>query len=443
VPSKYGKSYSVPTEFPSLLKAFTREVLRAQPADIYEFGAQYFSELLAQAEAAAAAQASGVRRLSPEELQELLTTIFHEADKDSSGALDHKEFKEVLHMADLGLSEREVKRVMAEADFNDDGEISYQEFIPLAVDLVQSMYAKMEVEAAAAEAEEDAREEAKNYLLHGMTKEQVEGVMMEIFAKSDVDGSGALSLQEFQKCCKDADIGLTRKEVNILMHQCDSDGDGNISYEEFVPLCFEMLTEILKDQLLSEKKPASELEVFIVQICDEVDPTGEGVLDALQLKEVLRSADLGLTRLQIHSVLSQGDYDEHGMCRYKTFASKASELIYRMLDTQAQQERHEAIQTLKADGQDFSLVHGFGEADVAAILTQEFAAHDPSNTGTMSTKAMTEALTGSQLGLDQYEVNALLSACEMDPSGNIAYASLASYAFYILQYLAEQKAFGN
>jgi Ca2+-binding EF-hand superfamily protein len=40
-------------------------------------------------------------------------------------------------MADLGLSDREVKRVMAEADFNDDGEISYAEFIPLAVDLVQ------------------------------------------------------------------------------------------------------------------------------------------------------------------------------------------------------------------------------------------------------------------------------------------------------------------
>ena len=76
--SKYGKQYSVPKEFPSVLKAFTREVLRSQPADIWEFGAQYFSEMLAQEEAAAAAEAAAPRRLSPEELRDLLDTIFHE-----------------------------------------------------------------------------------------------------------------------------------------------------------------------------------------------------------------------------------------------------------------------------------------------------------------------------------------------------------------------------
>ena len=136
MPSKYGKEYKVPTEFPSLLKAFTREVLRAQPDDIYEFGSQYFSELLAQAAAAQDAASSGVRRLTPAELQELLQEMFIQADADNSGALSPTEFKEVLKMADLGLGTREVQRVMAEADFNSDGEISYEEFIPLAVDLV-------------------------------------------------------------------------------------------------------------------------------------------------------------------------------------------------------------------------------------------------------------------------------------------------------------------
>ena len=321
--SKYGKQYSVPKEFPSVLKAFTREVLRSQPADIYEFGSQYFAEMLAQEEAAAAAELAGPRRLSPEELRELLDTMFHEADVDSSGALSMTEFKvrataataqlcgryerdwcearrlrisadsssgeeqqqqqqqqqlpnhslsrscvracvcarallvrsqEVLKMADLGLSDRETKRVMAEADFDDNGEISYDEFIPLAVDLVGGMYAKMDAEADREQNEADAREEAQNYLMHGMTKEEVEQVMGEIFAKSDVDGSGNLSISEFRKCCKDADIGLTKKEINVLMHQCDVDGDGHISYEEFVPLCFEMLTEILKDELLKEKQ---------------------------------------------------------------------------------------------------------------------------------------------------------------------------------------------
>ena len=93
MPSKYGKQYMVPKEFPSVLKSFTREVLRAQPSDIYEFGAQYFTELLAQAEAAQAAENAAPKRLSPLELEQLLTQMFAEADTDGSGALDKNEFK--------------------------------------------------------------------------------------------------------------------------------------------------------------------------------------------------------------------------------------------------------------------------------------------------------------------------------------------------------------
>ena len=46
--TKYGKDFAVPKDFPSVLKAFTREVLRSQPDNIYEFGASYFTEVLAE-----------------------------------------------------------------------------------------------------------------------------------------------------------------------------------------------------------------------------------------------------------------------------------------------------------------------------------------------------------------------------------------------------------
>tara|TARA_B110000046_G_scaffold75025_1_gene83094 strand:+ start:276 stop:473 length:198 start_codon:yes stop_codon:yes gene_type:complete len=65
--------------------------------------------------------------------------------------------------------------------------------------------------------------------------------MADIFKRADADGSGALSLQEFRKCLKDADIGLTKKEINILMAECDVDQDGTISYDEFIPVAFDIL----------------------------------------------------------------------------------------------------------------------------------------------------------------------------------------------------------
>jgi len=379
------------------------------------------------------------RRLTTEELKELLANLFHEADADRSGALSLKEFKTVLHEVDLGLSERELKRVMAEADFDGNGEISYEEFIPLAIDLVQSMYAKMEAEAERKQEEDQARAEAKNYLLHGMTKEEVESVMMEIFHKSDADGSGALSLTEFQKCCRDADIGLTRKEVNVLMYSCDVDGDGSISYEEFVPLCFEMLTEILKDEVLQKKRSPSELEVFLAQAWAASDPEGSGVVDAMELKACLKRCDLGLTRLQIHSILAEADYDDEGFTEYQKFAPKAAELIYRMLDMDSQMQKAEAVQALLRDGQTFDLVKGQSQAQLEMSLIAEFAAADPSGSGSLSVADVRKVLIASPLQLTQAEVGGLVSAA--DPQeGMCHYANLASYAFYILQYLAQQAA---
>jgi len=41
------------------------------------------------------------------------------------------------------------------------------------------------------------------------------------------------------------------------MHSVDMNMDGVVSYEEFAPLCFDILVEILKDELLQVSKPAT------------------------------------------------------------------------------------------------------------------------------------------------------------------------------------------
>jgi len=41
--SRYQKLFVIPDGFPALLKDFTREILRNQPTNIYEFGAEYFA----------------------------------------------------------------------------------------------------------------------------------------------------------------------------------------------------------------------------------------------------------------------------------------------------------------------------------------------------------------------------------------------------------------
>jgi hypothetical protein len=95
--SKYGKDFTVPKDFPSVLKAFTREVLRSQPGNIYEFGAAYFSELMDQSQQQDYGSGEP-QRLTPEEMEQVLVQLFREADVDGNNVLSLPEFK-VTHSA--------------------------------------------------------------------------------------------------------------------------------------------------------------------------------------------------------------------------------------------------------------------------------------------------------------------------------------------------------
>jgi len=393
-----------------------------------------------------------VTRMSPEELRAFLEQLFHEADADGSGSLDRVEFKNVLKNVELNLSDQEVKRVLAEADMDGNGTISYEEFLPLAVDRIMAEYARMEAAEIREVRETDARRQAEEYLVHGMDKAEVEIVMWDIFRKSDVDGSGALSLAEFQKCCKDADIGLTRKEINILMHQCDVDNDGTITYEEFVPLCYEMLTEILKDEYLTEARQPSELENFFLQCCagadealagmdlrtaaeqmgllEAIKQAGGGKIDPFGLKQVIMHMDLGMNRMQVHSVLAAANYSEDGDVDYVQFAPTASEMIVRMLDVEAQLERNAYLKTVESMG-----VRGMNQGDLTAVLEQEFGAEDTSGSGLLSKLVVEKVLRSSSLQLSASDVFALVSSCEKGPNGDLYYVGLVNSAYFILQYL--------
>ena len=43
--SNYIQKYPIPQDFPTILKNFTREILRDQPANVIEYSAKYFEAL--------------------------------------------------------------------------------------------------------------------------------------------------------------------------------------------------------------------------------------------------------------------------------------------------------------------------------------------------------------------------------------------------------------
>ena len=64
--------------------------------------------------------------MTDDELQDFIMDQFMRYDADQDGYLDRREFRELLMDAELGLSKKDARAIMAEADENDDGALEYR-----------------------------------------------------------------------------------------------------------------------------------------------------------------------------------------------------------------------------------------------------------------------------------------------------------------------------
>ena len=295
--SKFRTSHTIPAEFPEILKDFVREILREQPQNIYGFGAEYFRDRADQA-------AGNGGQMSQEDLVQQLTTLFLQADVDGNGVLDRHEFKQLMYDADLGLTKNQIKLLYSQADMNDDGTIEYREFIPACVELILSIQAREEARAVKEELEAEA-EEMADYFFHGMSKDELEHLIREAFKAADTDGSGELSLKEFQVFLRDLPLNLTKKEINSCMMEVDTNQDGQVSMDEFIPLFHVIMREMIKNQILSVQREPDEWSEYLIACCQEHDPEGSGYIKQQKMAKAFREADLGLTKFQIMTVVGE------------------------------------------------------------------------------------------------------------------------------------------
>jgi Ca2+-binding EF-hand superfamily protein len=332
--SKFAKQYVIPPEFPDILKDFTREVLRNQPSNVNEFAAKYF-ECLASGLPSdmEGGYDTGANDNDPnlDEVEAIILELFRKYDKDDSKYLDKEEFKLLMEdlRARLDFPKNEILRFLAEADMNADGKIEYEEFIPLAMQIIQGMYAKKRLEQHTA----DIEREAEELLVHGMSREELTGLVHEIFTRMDHDRSGKLSKNEFITALTSMELGLTRREINSIMFHCDQDADGNIDYNEFEPFAYDLLQKLISMRLLETELENDELGQYLMDLFKAKDVEMVGLLSWEAIRDVLHQAMLGLSMMQIYTVISEAENQQSGdgTITYAAFVPRAVGMIKSML----------------------------------------------------------------------------------------------------------------
>lgn len=105
-------------------------------------------------------------------------------------------------------TEDELQDMIRAVDINGDGEIDFDEFIGLM---------RLRMDERQRDPDEDLRD---------------------AFNMFDSDRSGYIDRNEVRSLMKKLAQTLSDEEVDLIMEECDTDGDGEISFEEFKTMMF-------------------------------------------------------------------------------------------------------------------------------------------------------------------------------------------------------------
>jgi len=167
---------------------------------------------------------SAFQNTAPEDLTSYLKELFDMADENNDQVLQPHEFYRLLMTAGFDLTEDEISELVAEVDLNEDGVLDYEEYIPCMAKLIAERKA----------------------VSHMQTALQTDPALLETYLKdlfqiADSNGDGALDTAEVSRLLSLSGLKISKSQLTNIMIAADSNMDGVIQFEEFVPMAIDLL----------------------------------------------------------------------------------------------------------------------------------------------------------------------------------------------------------
>jgi len=173
------------------------------------------------------------------------------------------------------------------------------------------------------------------------------------------------------------------------------------------------------------------------------DPEGTGKLHLKVLKAALTDISndmLGLSRLQITTIMSEAAEDNDKLVDYFKFAPTAAQMIYTMVDLSSQALRVDAVAKL-SEAEGAQLLHSLNGDTIKSVLMAAFQEADKDGNGTLDRDEVYDvlmALGTGELALKQAEINAMVAAVDADEDGKVTYGELVDFLFDVLTHLERE-----
>ncbi|KAJ1421685.1 hypothetical protein B484DRAFT_421138, partial [Ochromonadaceae sp. CCMP2298] len=214
-------------------------------------------------------------------LSALLITMFQEADNDGSGSLTFDEFQVLMEQVELGISPQELRFVISEADENENGVVDYEEFVPLAVDLIQSFRARNRAKTINSALDVELDE----LIMRSISTEELEQsalVCLEKIHTIDTKRYGLIRAIELKRALNSVAVNANVKEneISMICQMLPRDQFDRCKYNAQPSTFLEILSKVrfmtMKNAMIESQ--GSGLQKYLLDLCrDEEIRIADGV----------------------------------------------------------------------------------------------------------------------------------------------------------------------
>ncbi|QHO18218.1 hypothetical protein HN873_034610 [Arachis hypogaea] len=153
-----------------------------------------------------------------------LNDIFNRFDMDSDGSLTHLELAALLRSLGVKPSGDQLHALLSKMDKNGNGYVEFDELVHVLIPR-----------------EDHSHSHSHSHSNIFLNQEQ----FLDVFRVFDRDGNGFITAAELAGSMARMGQPLTYRELAAMMAQADSNGDGVISFEEFVNILAKSASDFL------------------------------------------------------------------------------------------------------------------------------------------------------------------------------------------------------
>ena len=142
--------------------------------------------------------------IDEEAVKAKLKAAFDAVDEDGDGVISAGDLKTVLENAGLHPTDDQVERVIAAADQDGSGNLAFEEFAAAVIKVAIVLF--------------------------------IGAKLKQLFDELDADGSGYITSDDLKALVDNAGYSdeVSPEAIDELVGKCDADGDGKISFQDFL-----------------------------------------------------------------------------------------------------------------------------------------------------------------------------------------------------------------